>query len=102
MANGGEILVQVIEVEPDRRISWGAEVTERLQDRIEDVRVAIVAAFESVSGGLSNLSSPEGWEVGEVSASFGITLSAEAGVIMSKASMGATFDITISFRRSET
>jgi len=34
-----------------------------------------------------------------VSASFGITLAAEAGVLLSKASTEATFDVTITFQR---
>ena len=38
--------------------------------------------------------------LGEVSAKFGITLTAEAGVIVSKASAGATFEISVKFTRA--
>ena len=34
-----------------------------------------------------------------MSASFGITLTAEAGVIVSKASAGATFEVSVTFTR---
>jgi len=101
MENGGEVLVQVVEVEAGREIGRRAEVIERLQDRVEDVRGAIVSAFETVSVGLADLDAPGGWEIGELSASFGITLTAEAGVVVSKASLGSTFDVTITFRRTE-
>ena len=39
-------------------------------------------------------------EIKEVAASFGITLTAEAGVILSKASAEATFEVTVTFARA--
>ena len=48
---------------------------------------------------LQSLTAPEGWRLGEVSASFGITLTAEAGVIVSKASAAATFEVSVKFTR---
>ena len=49
---------------------------------------------------LKSLLSPEGWRLKEVSPSFGITLTAKASVIVSKASAGATFDVSIKFTQA--
>jgi hypothetical protein len=54
-----------------------------------------------VAKSLQSLAAPEGWRLGEVSASFGITLTAEAGVIVSKASAGATFEVSVTFTRAD-
>ncbi|WP_371544100.1 CU044_2847 family protein [Streptomyces sp. NBC_00554] len=95
------VLVQVVDLESGREIAWGSNVAETLRNRLGDIRDAIHAGAESVAGGLGNLPGREGWEVGEVSATFGITLTAEAGVILSKASTEATFEVAITFRRRE-
>ncbi|MDX2527011.1 CU044_2847 family protein [Streptomyces europaeiscabiei] len=96
-----KVLVQVVELESGREISWGSNVAETLRNRLNDIREAIRAGADSVSSSLGDLPRQNGWEVGEVSASFGITLTAEAGVILSKASTEATFEVTVTFRRSE-
>ena len=100
MADTGGVLVQVIEAEPGQEITWGADAVERLADRVDDVRDAIASAFATVSAGLTDLEAPSDWEIGTISATFGVTLSAETGVIVSKASLGATLDVTITFRKS--
>jgi hypothetical protein len=93
------VWVPVVEVRSGREIGWGANATELLKARLSDVRVAISAGAESVADSLSALPAPEQWKATEVSACFGITLAAEAGVVLSKASTEATFEITITFSR---
>jgi hypothetical protein len=95
-----QVLVQVFQVESGEEISWQEHLAERLQERLADIRAAIVAGSETISQSLTSLASAEGWQLGEVSASFGITLTAEAGVILSKAAAGATFEVTITFTRN--
>jgi hypothetical protein len=96
------VLVQVIDVEvaADREIAFGKSLAEGLSDRLDDIRAAIQAGSESVAESLSSLASPEGWRLREVEASFGITLTAEAGVIVSKASAGATLEVSVKFTRA--
>jgi len=96
---GGSVLVPVVEVRSGREIGWGTNVTELLKARMSDIRAAISAGAESVADSLSALPAPEQWKATEVSATFGITLAAEAGVILSKASAEATFEIEITFSR---
>jgi hypothetical protein len=60
-----------------------------------------VEGAKAVADSLEGLPGTKGWRLGEVSASFGIPLTAEAGVILSKASAGATFEVTILYKRDQ-
>ncbi|GLY92851.1 hypothetical protein Acsp02_01070 [Actinoplanes sp. NBRC 103695] len=53
-----------------------------------------------MAAGLGDLPTARDWEVAKVEEAFGITLAAEAGVILSKASTEAT-DVTITFARTD-
>jgi len=74
-------------------------VAEQLRDRIADIRDAIVTGAQTIAASLRELDATPGWTLDEVSASFGITLAAVAGVILSKASASAAFDVTVKFQR---
>jgi Trypsin-co-occurring domain 1 len=95
-----KVFVQVVEVNSGREIGWGSNLSEQLQGRRDDIRAAIVSGSDTVASSLVSLSSAGGWVLDEVSAGFGITLTAEAGVILSKASAAATFDVTVKFTRT--
>ena len=97
------VWVQVIDVDvaADREITFGRNLAEALGDRLDDIRGAIEAGSETVAKSIEALPSPQGWRLGEVSASFGITLTAEAGVILSKASAGATLEVSVTFTRAD-
>jgi Trypsin-co-occurring domain 1 len=97
------VLVQVVDVDvaADREITFGRNLAEGLGDRVDDIRGAIEAGSESVAKSLQSLAAPQGWRLGEVSASFGIILTAEAGAIVSKASAGATFEVSVKFTRAD-
>ena len=101
-ASPGQVYVEVVELDPGRAIGWGTGVAQQLRDRAADIECGIVAASQTVAGSLRSLASVEGWELDEVSASFGITLTAEAGVIVSKAAAGATLDVSVVFKRVPT
>jgi Trypsin-co-occurring domain 1 len=93
------VFVPVVEITTGREIGWNTNVSEMLRSRLSDIKAAISAGAESVASSLTSLPTAETWQVKEVSASFGITLAAEAGVLLSKASTEATFDVTITFQR---
>lgn len=97
--SSSQVYVQVVELDPGREIGWGSSVAQQLQDRAADIERGITAASETIAASLGSLAAVEGWELEEVSASFGVTLTAEAGVIVSKASAGATFDVSFGFKR---
>jgi Trypsin-co-occurring domain 1 len=100
MSSDGDdkILVQVVELRQGREIRQLSNVGELLLSRTKDIQQAIVAGSQTVAGSLGSLTGAAGWNLGEVTASFGVTLAAEAGVILSKASAGATFDVTVKYR----
>jgi Trypsin-co-occurring domain 1 len=100
-ATPDEVLVQVIQLEPGREIGWGSGVTEKLRDHLDDLSAAIRAGSAAVAGSLDSLATRPGWHLTEVSASFGVTLTGEAGILVSHASVGATFDVTVRFTRAE-
>jgi hypothetical protein len=96
------IYVPVVEIsDGGREIGWNSNVSEMLLARVDDIRDAIRAGAASISTGLADLPVVADWHVDQVEASFGITLAAEAGVILSKGSAEATFDVTITFARNE-
>lgn len=97
----GQVLVQVVDVQAGREIGWGTNLAEELGKRLDDIRTAITAGATTVANSLGGLPSTQGWTLGELSASFGVTLTAEAGVLLSRASAEATFEVKITFQRVE-
>lgn len=91
--------VQVVELRSGREISFGDGLTERLGKRVDDVRTAVVDGVRAVAASLPDLTTTDGWQLKEVSATFGVALVAEAGVVLSKASAEATFEVTVTFAR---
>ena len=55
--------------------------------------------MRAVADSLPGLPSTDGWRLGEVPGSFGISLAAEGGVILKKASAAVTFEVTMTFQR---
>ena len=101
-ANSTEkVLVQVVPVGGRREITWGSSTAEALRNRMEDIRLAIAEGARAIADSLEELPSAKDWQLGEVSAKFGLTLTAQAGVILSNASAGATFEVTILFKKHD-
>jgi hypothetical protein len=68
----------------------------RLNERADDIREAIQEGTRIVAASLRDLEVPGAWKVGEVSASFGVTLGAEIGTTwIAKASAEATFNVEV-------
>jgi hypothetical protein len=103
MADDGmdNVWIQVVPLDSQRQITWGSDVAQRLHERIGDVQDAITTGAATVAGSVSSLDSPAGWGLDEVSATFGIALTAEAGVLLTRASGEATFEVSVTFRRKE-
>jgi Trypsin-co-occurring domain 1 len=93
------VFVQVVPVNDGREIGWGSNVAEQLEARLADIRNAIAAGAKAVADSLGDLPTTQGWKLAEVSAAFGVTLTAEAGVILTRATAGATFEVTVLYQR---
>jgi hypothetical protein len=98
-ADETEVYVEVIDVGDRREISWRRRSLAKFGQRAEEVRVAVEAAAMTVAEGLQRVPDTPGWAVAELSAKFGVTLMAEAGVVLSRASAEAAIELTVVYRR---
>ena len=92
------VLVHVVELRDGREIRWSQGGLERLRERLSDVKAAVVAGGRTLAASLPDLPSPDRWELDEVSATFGVTLTAEAGAVLSRVSTEGSFEVTIKYR----
>ncbi|MCT9083112.1 CU044_2847 family protein [Streptomyces fulvoviolaceus] len=97
-------VVRVETVELDargaRQISSRARLSSPLSERSSEVREAIQQAAVIAQDSLAQTPERHGWSVTGMEVVFGLTLAAEAGVILSKASAEASFEVTLTVERS--
>jgi Trypsin-co-occurring domain 1 len=91
------ISVLVVPVTGGRQIGWGSAVVEQLGDRLSDLKEAIAAGGRAIAESLPDIHGSPQWAVKEVTGSFAVTLTAEAGVILSRASAEATVEVSVTF-----
>jgi hypothetical protein len=98
---GTVVRVETVELDAagSRQISSKYKSTALLQERREEIQEGIRAAVDLVRDSLSEDKAKDGWRVSSVEATFGITLSAEAGVILTRASAEASFEVTLTVER---
>lgn len=100
MADGGGVRVEVVELEAGtRQIRTRTRATQLLRERREDLRAAIAETSDIAQTSLAALSEAKGWKVSSLEATFGLTLAAEGGIIVSKASAEASFELKITIVR---
>lgn len=97
-----DVRVETVELDAsgDRQIRSRTRATERLAQRRPEIQAAIVQTSEIAQEALGNLAEPPGWKVASLKLTFGVTLAAEAGVIVSKASAEASFEVTLTVERT--
>jgi hypothetical protein len=103
MSESPEFVVHVQTVELDgtggRQIAPRHKTTALLSERREEIEEGIRAAVDVVTASLSKPRPDDGWRVASVEATFGITLAAEAGVVLTRASAEASFEVTLTVER---
>ncbi|MFF7387758.1 CU044_2847 family protein [Streptomyces scabiei] len=82
-----------------RQISSRTRSSSALGDRAGELEEAIVQASDIAQRSLSQVQRRNGWQVASMEVTFGLTLAAEAGVILSKASAEASFEVTLTVER---
>ena len=99
---GVDVRVETVELDRsgDRQIRSRTQATEQLAQRREDIQAAIVQTSEIAREALGGLAEPPGWKVSSLKLTFGVTLAAEAGVIVSKASAEASFEVVLTIERT--
>lgn len=96
-----EVLVETVRLDGsgNRQIGPKSRSTALLKDRHDDIEAAVAEASAVLRDSAAKLEDAEGWRVKSVEAKFGVTLAAEAGVILSKVSAEASFEVTITIER---
>ncbi len=97
------VRVETVELDAagTRQIGRHQRTTELLQERRGDIEAAVGEACEIVQDAAAKVNGRHGWRINSLEAKFAITLSAEAGVIVSKASAEASFEVTVTVERAE-
>lgn len=95
------VRVETVELDStgSRQIASRRRTTALLQDRRDEVEAAVQEACDIIQRSVSKVNTKEGWGVKTIEARFGLTLAAEAGVILSKASAEASFEVTVTVER---
>ncbi|KUF14885.1 MULTISPECIES: CU044_2847 family protein [Streptomyces] len=83
-----------------RQIASRTRATTLLDDRSAELEEAIVQASAIAQDSLAQVPARGGWQVSGMQVTFGLTLAAEAGVILSKASAEASFEVTLTVERT--
>lgn len=96
-------LVKVETVDLDRsgsrQIGIKSRSTTPLSERTEEIEEAILQASSMIQTAAAKAVDSGDWRVTTLEAKFGLTLAAEAGVIVSKASAEASFEVKITVER---
>lgn len=96
-----DVLVSVIAVpKGGRQIGPPANTSQLLQERADDIRAAIDTAVVILRDSADKAAPVGPWGVDSLEATFSLTLTAEAGVLISKVSAEAAFEITVTIKRS--
>lgn len=94
-----QVLVLISELSPTRHIGAEEKLSDRLIDRTSDIQLGIHAGVKCIMDGLPRLPRSAEWAASSVTATFGIGLTAEAGVLISKAGISSTFEVSVTFER---
>jgi hypothetical protein len=97
-----DVRVETVQLESGgtRQISSRRRATALLEERRADIEAAVREACEIVQNSVAKVDPKEGWQLKTLEAKFGLTLVAEAGVIVSRASAEASFEVTVTIERS--
>ena len=100
--NDAGVRVELIRLDDrgNRQINEKSRLTGQLAARGADIQEAIREASAIAQESLQNLPERSGWGVSGLEVTFGLTLAVETGVIISKASGEASFEVTLSIERT--
>lgn len=93
-----QVWVEVVQGQPSsgRPIGPRHRVSELLLERKPDIEAAVVKMSEILAASASAAKDAGKWEVSSLEFTFGITLSAEAGVVISRFGTEASFEVKMS------
>jgi Trypsin-co-occurring domain 1 len=97
-----EVRVETVALDASgsRQIGSRTRASEPLGERAAEVQEAIVQASAIAQESLARVPQRDGWSISSAEVVFGLTLGVEAGVILSKASAEASFEVTLTVERT--
>lgn len=95
------VRVETIELDSagTRQIRQRGHTTALLRDRANDIEAAVQEASAIVQDSVAKVQDKDGWQMKSVEVKFGLVLAAEAGVVLSRASAEASFEVTLTIER---
>jgi Trypsin-co-occurring domain 1 len=95
------VLIETVDLDSSgvRQIGPKVRTTALLQDRRGEVQEAVREASTIARDAVAEVAEKDGWRVGSLEVKFALTIAAEAGVIVSRASAEASFEITVTIDR---
>ena len=96
-----KVLVETVQLDSSggRQISSRTRTTSLLQDRRADIEAAVSEATAIIQDSAAKVENKADWQVKSIEAKFGLTLAAEAGVILSRMSAEASIEVTVTIER---
>jgi hypothetical protein len=83
-----------------RQIGARHRSTELLRERRDDIEAAVREAAEVLQESVAGVKDSTGWRMSTLEATFGLVLSAEAGVIVSRASAEVSLEVKVTIERA--
>lgn len=95
------VRVETVELDSSgaRQIKPRGRTTALLRDRADDIEAAVQEASAIVQESVAKVHDKDGWQTKSVEVKFGLVLTAEAGVVLSRASAEASFEVTLTIER---
>ena len=95
------VRVETIELDSSgtQQIRPRGRTTALLRDRADDIEAAVQEASAIVQESVAKVHDKDGWQTKSVEVKFGLVLTAEAGVVLSRASAEASFEVTLTIER---
>lgn len=96
-----KVLVETVQFDSSggRQIASRTRTTALLQDRRADIEAAVSEATAIIQDSAAKTEITSAWQVKSIEAKFGLTLAAEAGVILSRMSAEASIEVTVTIER---
>jgi hypothetical protein len=95
-----DTLIEVTNISTGKRqIGPKEAVLVRIEQKQPEIAAAIAAGVAVSGDALREVPDVPGWAVSELNFHFGVTLTADAGVIVAHAGADASFDVSVTFVR---
>lgn len=96
-----KVRIETVEIDSsgNRQIGARTRTAALLTERRDDIETAVAEASSMIQDSAAKVDEKSGWRVKSLEAKFGLILTAEAGVIISRASAEASFEVTVTIER---